>query len=415
MSKDKKLSRRDFLKESSVVAAGLSAGLSKISAPVYAKVQNPNEIIQVGVIGTGSRGNYLMDQIRKVANVEITDMCDIYQPHLQQSFERNGKKGRLYNDYRKLLEQKDIDAVFVVTPLVYHIPQSLDAVSLGRHVFCEKSLAYTIKEANKMVEAVNYYGVKFLVGYSRWSNSTDQIKKLIKDGAIGKVHHIFSHYHRNNTWVRNVEDPKWFRRLNWRLYWEYCGGQMTELVSHQITTINYILDSHPLAVVGTGAVDFYTQYDRETWDNVDVVYEYPEHVKVNCTSNFMNAKMGQTIEYQGTNGTIEPAGRGRLYLYWERETEHLASIGIKTGQVTVKLGETLNVDESPNKIPGKVITIQGEEERNLVAHFFDCIRNNKEPVINVEEGRRSSITSLMANQAIRLGRKVTWDEMVAMG
>jgi predicted dehydrogenase len=83
-----------------------------------------------------------------------------------------------------------------------------------------------------MVEAVNYYGVKFLVGYSRWSNFDRRNKKLIKSDAIGKVHHIFSHYLRNNTWVRNVNNPKWFRRLNWRLYWEYCGGLMTELVSH---------------------------------------------------------------------------------------------------------------------------------------------------------------------------------------
>jgi predicted dehydrogenase len=415
MSKDKKLSRRDFLKESSVVTAGVSLGLSKVGIPVYAKTLNANEVIRIGVIGTGSRGNYLMDEIRKLVNVEITDLCDIYQPNLQQAFERNGKKGRLHNDYRKLLEQKDIDAVFVVTPLVFHIPQSLDAVSLGKHVFCEKSLAYSVKEANKIVEAVNYYGVKFLVGYSRWSNMTDEIKKLIKSGAIGKIHHIFTHYHRNNTWARNVDDPKWFRRLNWRLYWEYCGGQMTDLVSHQINTVNYVLDSHPISAVGTGAVDFYTQYDRETWDNVDVVFEYPDHIKVNSTSNFMNAKMGTSIEYLGTNGTIEPGGRGEIRLYWETATEHLASIGIKTGQVNIKLGETLKVDESPNRIPGKVIKVERGEERNLVAHFFDCIRNNKEPVINVEEGRGSSITCLMANQAIRLGRKVTWDEMLSMG
>ena len=80
---------------------------------------------------------------------------------------------------------------------------------------------------------------------------------------------------------------------------------MTELVSHQITRVNYILDSHPVSAVGTGAVDFYTQHDRETWDNVDVIYEYPNHIKVNSTSNFMNRKMGSSEEYQGTNGAIE--------------------------------------------------------------------------------------------------------------
>jgi hypothetical protein len=186
---------------------------------------------------------------------------------------------------------------------------------------------------------------------------------------------------------------------------------MTELVSHQITRVNYILDSHPIAAVGTGAVDVYTQHDRETWDNTDVVFEYPNHIKVNSTSHRMNAKMGQAEEYQGTNGTIDTFRRNKLRLYWEKETKHLATLGIKGGHVKIKLGETLNVDESPTETPGKIITVEGER-RNLVAHFFDCMRNNKEPVITVEEGRIATISVLMANQAIRLGRKVTWDEML---
>jgi predicted dehydrogenase len=410
VSEKKNVSRRNFLKNSSVAAAGVSLGMSRISAPAFAQTKSANEVINVGIIGTGSRGNFLADQTRKVDNIRITDLCDIYPPHLEQGFERNGSKGRKHTDYRKLLEQKEIDAVVVATPLVEHIPQSLAAVQLGKDVFCEKSLAYTVKEANDIVEAVRYYDVKFMVGYSRWTSATEEVKRMVDEGAIGKPHHVFTHYHRNNTWVRPIEDPRWFRILNWRLYWEYCGGQMTELVSHQITRINYILDSHPLAAVGTGAVDFYTQYDRETWDNVDVIFEYPNNIKINSTSNFMNAKMGVSEEIQGTNGTIHSYGRN-IKLYWERETEHLATIGIKGAHAKVKLGETLNVDESPTQTPGKEVLVEGER-RSLMGHFFDCMRNDKEPVINVEEGRVASISALMANQAIRLGRKVTWDEML---
>ena len=105
-----------------------------------------------------------MDRIRRVENVVITDLCDIYTRHLEQAWERNGNKGRKHNDYRKLLEQKEIDAVFVVTPLVYHVSQSIDALSAGNHVFCEKSLAYSVKEANDLVRAIHYSGLKFLVG-----------------------------------------------------------------------------------------------------------------------------------------------------------------------------------------------------------------------------------------------------------
>jgi len=374
-------------------------------------MKSPNDIINVGVIGTGSQGNLLMDRIRRLENVVITDMCDIYEPHLEQGWERNGKKGRKHLDYRSLLEQKELDAVFVVTPLKYHVTQSIDALSAGNHVYCEKSLAYSVKEANQMVRAVNESNLKFLVGYSRWTNQTDMVKDLIKQGAIGKVHHAFIHRHTNTTWLRTVEDPKWFRRLNWRLYWEYCGGHMTELVSHQITVLNYVIDSHPISAVGTGAIDFYHQHDRETWDNVDVIFEYPDHIKVNVSANFMNSKHGTSIEYLGTNGTIEPQ-RNKIRLYWERRTQHLESLGYKGAEV--KLGESLKVSEEAVRTPGKEIEVKGGQ-RNLVAHFFDCIKNDKEPVIGVEEGRRSSIQALMANKAIRLGRKVTWDEMLAEG
>ncbi len=422
MNKKRKSSRENFLKGTTVLGASL--GMSRIGAPMHAKLKNPNNIINVGVIGTGSRGNFLMDEIRKLGNVVITDMCDVYEPHLEHAWERNGKKGRKHSDYRRLLEQKEIDAVFVVTPLKYHVPQSLDALSAGKHVYCEKTLAYSVKEANEMVRKVNYTGLKVQVGYARWTNLVENIKNLIKKGAIGKVHHIFTHYHRNNTWVRPIKDKRWFRRLNWRLYWEYCGGQMTELLSHQIAEINYVLDSHAVSVVGTGTVDFYKGYNRETWDNVDVIFEYPEHIKVNSTSNFMNAKMGVSLEYLGTNGTIAPVpkqigmvgildtSKDKINIYWETNTKHLESLGIKGADI--KLGQSLNVSESAVRIPGKVIEVSGEQ-KDLVAQFFDCIRNDKEPAIGVEEGRTASIQALMANKAIRLGRKVTWDEMLTEG
>ena len=136
----------------STAVLGTSLGMSRISAPVHAKLKNPNNIINVGMIGTGSRGNFLMDEIRKIGNVVITDMCDVYEPHMEHAWERNGKKGRKHTDYKRLLEQKEIDAVFVVTPLKYHVPQCLDALSAGKHVYCEKTLAYSVKEANEFWE-----------------------------------------------------------------------------------------------------------------------------------------------------------------------------------------------------------------------------------------------------------------------
>ncbi|OGG02150.1 MAG: hypothetical protein A3F83_02490 [Candidatus Glassbacteria bacterium RIFCSPLOWO2_12_FULL_58_11] len=406
------IDRRTFVKRS---GGAVAATLSLASATLL-KAQGANDRINVGVIGTGSRGCYLIDRMKNVPGVEITDVCDIYPPSLAEGLKQAGGKARTHKDHRKLLEMKEIDVAFVVTPLVYHVPQCLDALEAGKHIFCEKSMGYTVKECDRLVEATGKSGKVVQIGYGPHDARQKKIRELLTTGSIGRVTQIFSHYHRNSTWEREVPEPEWWKPLNWRLYWEYCGGLLTELVSHQLTALNWLLDSHPLSAVGSGGVDLYTQHERETWDHVNVVYDYPGGVRLDATAILSNARYGYSMTIMGTHGTIVMDRRGSR-IYWEPETRHLDSLGVSAEHFKVQLGQSLKDDETPDESPGKVIETGEEDDRreSMIANFFNCVRENGHPAIDVQEGRRSSTTSLLGNRAIREGRKVMWDEMINYG
>ncbi|HUU29161.1 MAG TPA: Gfo/Idh/MocA family oxidoreductase [archaeon] len=408
-----KISRKKFVKTS---GAALTAGLA-FGSPAVLKAQSPAERLNIGIIGTGSRGCYLIREIVELGGLEITDVCDVYPPHLEEGLKEAGGKARTHEDYRKLLEQKEIDVVFVVTPLVTHVTMCLDALRAGKHIYCEKSMGYSVAECNQLVEAVKANpGRVVQIGYGPHGAMQQKVRELIQAGSIGQVTQVFSHYHRNSTWIREDVPEKWWRFLNWRLYWEYCGGIMTELVSHQLTMINWVLDAHPLNAVGQGGVDLYKDHERETWDNVNVVYEYPGGIKLNATGILSNARYGYQVTIMGTHGTIELGRQPKIY--WEKETRHLDSYGVKTSHFKVKLGQSLEEDESPSQSKGKLIEVETERERDrgkMLGDYFACVRQGGAPAIDAVEGRRSSISSLLANRAIREGRKVTWEEMESLG
>lgn len=403
-----KISRRKFVRNS---GTALAASVSLASAGVL-KSQEPDDRINVGVIGTGSQGCHLIRRMKEIPGIVVTDVCDIYPPHLKRGLENAGGTARTHAEHRSLLDQKDIDVVFVVTPLVYHVPQCLDALDAGKHIFSEKSMGYSVPECDRLVEATEKSGLVVQIGYNPHGARQQKIRELVKTGSIGRITQLFSHYHRNSTWEREVDDPEWWRPLNWRLYWEYCGGVLTELVSHQLTAINWLLEAHPLSAVGQGGVNIFTQHDRETWDHVNVVYEYPGGARLNATSILSNARYGYAMTIMGTHGTIVMDRRGAR-IYWEKETRHLASVGVKAEHYKVKLGQSLEDDEIPSQSKGKKIEVEEQDRRTgMLEGFFNCVRHGGTPAIDVHEGRTSSITALMGNRAIREERKVTWEDMV---
>ncbi|SVA37199.1 uncharacterized protein METZ01_LOCUS90053, partial [marine metagenome] len=295
------MKRRKFIKWGIFGSTGLltySSGLTKRKAP--------SDTLNIGVIGTGDRGQALLSFINKTDGIDPVACCDILPFRLEAGLTIASKSGKVkgYEDYKKLLDNKDIDCVFISTPFSEHGHMAIDALDAGKHVYCEKTMVKGIEETKKVVDKVSSTEKIFQTGH-QWHSSRlyTHVVEKIKEGDLGEIAAISCQWNRNGDWRREVPDPKWERLINWRMYKEYSGGLVAELCSHQMDITNWMLGSPPTKIMGTGGIDYWKD-GRETYDNVHIIFEYPSGVKAKFTSLTTNALGDYQIKVLGKKGTI---------------------------------------------------------------------------------------------------------------
>ena len=451
-----KISRRKFIRNTTFAAAAASAGVSRgVHAATEAKKVSAAEKITLGIIGTGGRGCHLMRTgINKIPEVTVAAVCDLYEPHLERGKEYAGEQAEMYHDYRKLLDRKDLDAVVVTTPLDRHAKMSIDALDAGKHVFCEKTMAYSIEEGQAMVRKVRDTGLILQVGHQRHYDPSyiHAVKLAQQEGVLGRINHIRCQWHRNGDWRRHIPDTdpggrikipleRW---LNWRLYNEYSGGLMTELGSHQVDVATWILDSMPTAVTAMGGTDYWKD-GRDVYDNIQVVYECPigkdsaAHyvppfrnnpqkeqnkledpyvVRVIYSSINANAHDGASEEIMGDFGTfILREGKGLMFregaapkLDWASEAEKEKVAG--KSAIVVTSGATHDLSNKPQEDPGEPLLekpARKRVEQLEFESFFDCIRTGRKPDCDVMVGHKATICAALANQSVAEQRRIEID------
>ncbi|MCB0267349.1 MAG: Gfo/Idh/MocA family oxidoreductase [Calditrichaeota bacterium] len=406
----KNITRREFVKRSAVATAGLSLGLSAFAQD---KKMSENDTILIGVIGTGDRGAYETEILQMTPGIRVTACCDIYPPHLANGLAGAEKGAKSYTDYRKLLENKDLDAVLICTPQHLHYQMALDALAAGKHIICQKTMTLNAGDAVSLSKAVKQSDSVFQVAY-QWQNNPlfNEIRRMIQDGNCGQITHIRCNYNRNMTWRNPVPDPKFERLLNWRMYREYSGGLMAELCSHHINVVNWVLDKVPQKVTGFGGINFYND-GRETDDNVHTIFEYPGGVRAIYQSVLTNAFEDVSIIFMGTEGTItirkEEAQQAHFYAEPKAVEQILTDEGVES--VDAITSASRKAWARSEAIP---ITVANptkddfETTRAMFLDFADCVRNNKAPRSNVDNGRDVAICVDMALQAMANGSIETW-------
>ena len=414
------LSRRDFLTKGSLVIAGV--GLGALGAPAILSAPKAGGRINMAMIGTGSRGCEILRAISSHQEKIFTDLCDIYPPHLAEGKKYCGnEKVRTWDKWEKVLEQKDVDAVIVSVPLFLHVPISMAALDAGKHVMSEKSMGLNMKQLNDMLAASKKHSDKvYLVGYQgRLNDSLAEARRLVKEGSIGQVTQFYVHFDRNETWKREGIDPQWERVLNWRLYKEYCGGLLTEVVTHEIDQIREILGTMPVSASFYGKIQIYKD-GREHHDSIMGAWEMEDGVLGVGTAHLSNSSQGVGWAILGTHGTIECLGGG-LRLYWEKEARHLDTFGVKHKFTQIKLGQSLKISDSEKLTPAKVLKfeIDGDYDKATereYKHFYDCILHGTKPVMDAASARLTSIAAFMGYySSMSGGRVVTREEVEKMG
>jgi predicted dehydrogenase len=310
------IGRRNFLR----ALAGTPA-LAALGTAAALKGPVRGGPVRVGFIGVGSQGRSLLGQADP-AFAQVLAMADINPASLGRADEvlkRNSlPPARHYADYRQMLQDENIEAVVMAPPLWAHADLAVACLDAGKHVLCEKMMAWDLAGCERMRAAAQRNGRVLEVGYQRNYNPLYQSScdGIIRNGTLGDVFHVRIAWHRNGNWRRQGQPPSpdyspsawgypsFDHLLNWRLYWKYSQGLMAELASHQVNAVNWFLGARPEAVVASGGLYRFPEGGREVFDHVYATFEYPGGRTVVFSSIESNAFDDYYEMYLGTKGTL---------------------------------------------------------------------------------------------------------------
>lgn len=390
-----RVSRRRFLQTTAAASAVFA-----VPYVVPSRVFGANERILTGHIGVGNQGKGNLNAFLSHA----VAVCDVDQQRIAQGakmIEDKGGKCETYNDYRKLLDRKDIDAVVITTPDHWHALMTIHACQAGKDVYCEKPLSLTIVEGRKMVEAAREN--KRIVQTGSQQRSADNFRlacELVRNGRIGKLQKVLVGIPGPNHPGKPIPDsdppegfdydlwlgPAPYRpynknrvHYNFRFFWDYSGGQMTNFGAHHIDIGHWGMgmdDSGPLEIGGEAT--FHPQMWHEVTETCRVTYKYPGDVTMIVGQKQKDIPGGTT--FIGDKGTIY-VDRGKL----TSTPEDIIKEPLKDGDVRLYVS------------------------KNHHRNFLECIKSRELPICDVEIGHRTATACHLGNIAVRLGRTIKWD------
>ena len=398
--------RRNFVKQ-----AALGAAAFLVYPP--SRVLGANDRVRVGMIGVGGRGQDLLKQVLEVPQAQLVAIADVYTRRRDEA-KQMAPGIQTLDDHRRLLDRKDIDAVIVASPLHIHARHFVDTLAAGKDLYSEKTMTWSIPEAEQCLAAAKKSDRVVQIGLQHESSGAlADARKWIKDGIAGKITQVESWMsrnsrHGNGQWVRPIppdctaENVNWkaflngrpdrpfdpHKFMNWRLFWEFSGGNVTENMVHQIAWIMTALDLPlPNAAYMSGGV-FSEKDGRQMPDTIVVTLDFPNETVVAWQSTFSNSQYGLGERLLGSDGTIE----------------HVSGAN---DMVTGRSAEsTRYYPEKVNRPDGAAL--KGETpNQNHMANWIDCVRTRKTPNAPVEIGYRSAIAAHMANMAYRQKQRVT--------
>lgn len=411
---DSSFSRRGFLHTSAAVGAA-----SALALPASAQVQGANERLNIGLIGTGGRCRHLMQALAKVPNTRMAALCDVYEPHLDLARKLADPKAAVYRDYRRLLENKDLHAVLIASPDHWHVPMTVDAMAAGKDVYVEKPLTHKLSEGKIILDAHARYKRVVQIGTQQRSMThVLRARELVRAGRLGTIRKVHLTWNRNSDRVRrgpqNV-DPKrldWkaflgnapnqpfdeYRFRNWRWFWDFGNGILTDLMVHWIDVAHWFLDLDQPERATTIGAQYTSQGVWQTPDTIQtlLVYPTPERGKepgglqVYFEGTFCNAHRGSMITFMGTEATLY-VDRGRFELIPEPRSKQKPEDMI--------LGTGPRGRDFYDRPDGELLHLQD---------WVDAIRNNRQPSAPIPAGVSAAAAAHLGNLAFRENRVATW-------
>ena len=404
------ISRRDFVR-----ASALAAGATAIGGPFIRSLRagepGANDKIRLGLIGCGGMGYGDLATFFRNPEVDCAVLCDVDESHFTKSLELCAKQSRprpdTVRDFRRVLDRKDVDIVIVATPDHWHAMPTVLACQAGKDVYVEKPLAKTIDEGRAMLTAAQKHERIVQMG-SQWKSCTHIIEaaEFVKSGKLGKVSMV-----RAWAWLdwqptmgtlpdgdppagvdydfwlgpapKHAFNPNRFH-YNFRWFWDYAGGLMTDWGVHLINMALMGMPQLPPKSVGSSGGTFVQNDMRETPDTQLAVYEFPDFILEWEHKSGMGVGLnGRSwgVSWSGTEGTILLNDEG-----WE-----------------------LVVEKRKGNLEPVKRKSSGDPRPAHVRNFLDCVKSRQQPVLNLELGHHVSTVAHLGNIALRSGKKIVWD------
>ena len=412
----KKSSRREFIKKSALGTAGLTFAFT---AKSYGNILGSNERVNMAVAGLNGRGGGLTRTILKSNHGTVAYLCDVDRRAMEKVKkgvkEKSNQDPKLEKDFRKILEQKDVDALVIAAPDHWHTPMSIQALQAGKHVYVEKPCGHNGAEGEMLVAAQRKYGKVVQMGNQQRSAPTSiQAMKDIKEGIIGDVYYAKAWYANKRGGIgrgKAMPVPEWldwelwqgpaprvnfqdiFVHYNWHWFWNWGTGEVCNNGTHEIDICRWALGvDYPTKVSSTGG-RFHYNDDWEFYDTQSVSFEFEGGKALNwegrSCNNFKFWDRGRGSSIHGTKGTIV-LDRNK-YIVYDQDNKVIKEMDEKTMSATMNtVGE-------------------GGLDVYHMNNFTDVIREGVEQNSPILEGHKSVVLCHLGNIAQKVGRSLKTD------
>lgn len=427
MAKPPSLTRRDFIHESTALA---------LSAASYDRVWGANDRVGVGFIGYGLIGKRHVLDFKEQADASLVGVAEAHRGRLEEARAAIGESCKGYTDFRKLLDDRAVDAVVISTPDHWHALMTMLACAAGKDVYVEKPLTLFVREGRWMIDVARRHKRVVQVGTQQRSGPHYQrARELLQNDHLGKITSVRMQSCRNimpGFGSPPDQDPP--KDLDWdmflgpspkrrynpnrgiyhfRWFWDYSGGQMTNLGAHSLDIVYWVLGvKGPRSVSSVGG-RFSLQDNGETPDTQDALFEFP-----GCTVTWSQreasagtANAAGSFEFFGPKGSMSLSRRG-FVITPDSKIPPESAIPQFAGAHPVG-GPASVARAGPYPAWTQALTdTSGDTRQQFKAHvrnFLDCVKSRREAISDLESAHRATTACHLANLSLRLGRRLRWD------
>ncbi len=341
------------------------------------------ERIATGMIGVGNRGSSLLSGVLEQPGARVAAVCDIKPDRLDTAATSSAKdKPDAYKDWRRIIDRKDINAVFIATPPYMHSEMAIAALRAGKHVYCEKPVGVTAEQVRELVKVAKGSKTVFTAGQQlRSQKQLGECVRLIRNGAIGNVIWVKAQRHATSDLPHDGSSGDWYFDVS------KSGGYLIEQSVHNLDLCNWVIGEHPIKACGFGGNMMHKNDPpgRTIFDSGSLTYEYPGGVKMSFTQNVFHPRTlllgGQYVHVYSEKGAVDLMGGATFH--------------------------PINRDDKPVVLAEKV----DEYAHAHIAAFYAAVVKGEPSPANITIGATAALTAILGHEAMVRGTVVNWSDL----